>query len=371
METLAEIRAKLTHLGLGEEKYHSLPGPKGLPICRDDMSELEEIAKATAEFITQVDAWHTAAADNNQKRLWTGILQNGIPRSYCNLPARTGLPETIMIDTVWTTAGWRAVEIDATNRNGLGFPGLWRYVYDIAPLWGEVRAHWQSAGWSGVTQIMGRRQRFYEPFFRFFLKQVGGTLVREENLAEWLDGLQGNERILDLPILFESPEILQRLLETTAHMPVAIPPKHHLSSKAVLSLPWEVEEFHASPMKKFLPETRLLCKSRPLPAGDFFIKILQSGGAKGTFHNDHAQLEMLHMGRRPQAVWQEALPIAKRRITFFDEAGELREDDFHIRFSLYVTPGGKIADADVTASAETIVHGSAKSILTLPVLAEK
>ena len=78
------------------------------------------------------------------------------------------------------------------------------------------------------------------------------------------------------------------------------------------------------------------------------MKLLQSGGAHGTFYNDHEQLSALHNKRKPVAIWQNSLPIAKRRVSYLNENGDLVEGDFFARVSVFVNRQGLVVDADAT-----------------------
>jgi hypothetical protein len=180
--------------------------------------------------------------------------------------------------------------------------------------------------------------------------------------------LSSLEKLLDLPIFYKSKQIVPKLMGTAQEMPIAIPPKHYLSSKALTVLPWEMNLTRELPLKEFLPEGRLLCKTRPLPQGDFFVKLLQSGGAHGTFHNDRGQLGRFHKDKRPKAIWQKALPITTRTVTYLDEDGGIREGNFYVRVSIFVNQNGDVVDADATCSPEVVVHGAKRAVMTVPVL---
>ncbi len=369
MQDLKTIRKRVREVGLGaEEKHQFVLGPQGLPITLSEKLELEEIGVAAAQFIGHVDRWYKEQKDLPGGSWWLRLMGKGVPADYLHAPWVSELPFTMMVDTVFTSQGWRIVEIDATNRNAMGYPLVMRYLYDLPLLWQGLAETWRAGGWAGCTQIMGDLQRYYEPYFRFFLKAIDGDLVREAELRRWLGGFGDNTKLLDIPVMYFSNDSLERILQRLGKFPIAIPPKHPLSSKATLSLLWEEEGFVDEPVKKFAPVTRLLSSGRPLPSGSFLVKMLQSSGAHGVFLNDSGLLAKLHSERKPQAIWQEQLPITTKRVRFLDDDGNLNEGDFYVRVSLFITSDGKVVDADATCSPSAIVHGSRQSVMTVPVL---
>jgi len=355
-------------VGLEDEKYRFLFGPEGFVITNRDLEELRRLARAAVVFMNDADRWYREAVTGGNSH-WSSILGRQIPKKYLPLAVRPGLPRTLMVDTVWTEAGWRIVELDATNRNGLGYPMVLRHLYNLPNIWKGNDAEWREAGLGGAVQVMMNYHRYYEPYYRHFLAALGGTLIRELEAdgEEECEVITRAPAVLDVPVFMRQGEFLSALLERAAEVPVGIPPKHHLASKAVQALPWEEEQFPVNGIGEFLAVTRLLRNGTELPVGtDFFVKLFQSGGAHGTFRNDIAKLEELR-SRRPQAIWQEAWPIARRRIKYLEDGGLVEAQKF-IRLSIYVNPEGEIVDADVTASDQNIVHGGRQSVMTVPVL---
>ena len=364
------LQDRLRSCGLSDDpKYHFLLGPLGLLITLAEKVELEAIGRRAAELVKTVDSWYAREREQPSGSRWPGLLHRGLANEYINFPWRPAIPITFMVDTVWTTEGWRVVEVDVTNRNAMGYPLLMRGLYDLSSLWRGLPEEWRSKGWNGTTQIMASHHRYYDPYFRHFLQSLNGELITEEELPAWLErGMTAETKLLDLPILYRSKPVLPKLLEVARDLPIAIPPKHYLSSKAVLALPWETDELRDHPITAYLPETRLIRKHGLLPTGNFFVKLLQSGGAHGTFYNDHASLTRFAKERRPQAVWQQALPIATRPAAYLNDDGTLVEGNFYVRISLFVNCEGEVVDADATCSPNVIVHGSKESIMTVPVL---
>lgn len=364
MDIMHEYKEKLNQVGLGTEaKYRFLLGPLGVLFSLADKTQLEMIAAAAATFIRGVDEWYREQTTNGRGHWVTGVMASGVPKWLLRFPWREDLPATLMIDAVWTSQGWKIVEIDVTNRNAMGYPLLMRWLYNLPSMWEGLDEYWKRSGWSETTQIMAEQHRFYEPYFRFFLSRINGTLLKESEFLEQ----HSMTRLLDLPSMFHSPH-LEALALHARSIPIAIPPKHYLSSKAVLTLPWELPVFEGHSISEFLPRGHLLRKSALLPTDNFFVKLLQSGGAHGTFHNDRERLKNLALERRPQAIWQDALPIEKRSVSYVNTNGDLVSDDFYCRCSIFITPAGKVVDADVTASRSPIIHGSNQSIMTVPVL---
>ena len=360
-----EILERACGIGLADPKYRFVFAPQGFLISQEDLEELVCLGATTMNFLAKADSWYRREMMSSGGSHLVSILQRGIPRDYLPFGLQTALPQVTMIDTVWTENGWRVAEIDGTNRNGLGWPLVIRHLYELPSLWKGNDEVWRDAGFGDTVQVMAHHCRFYEPYYRFFLKAVGGTLIPETEIVERIDELEAAASLLDLPILFKG-ECIKRLVELTNRIPVGIPPKHYLSSKALLALPWETKDFLADDIARFLPKTHLLrCHAQP-PEHQFFVKLLQSSGAHGTFYNDMDKFKELAT-RRPQAIVQNAWPIAKRPIVFLN-GDTLKEEYKFIRLSIYVSPSGEIADADVTASDEVIVHGNNRSIITVPVM---
>lgn len=371
MNNLKTIRERIGKVGLADEpKHRFLLGPLGLLITLAEKEELEKIGRAALQFIAVVDAWYRRAREANRAGSWlVSVLNTVIPKKsgYRIFPHTDALPTTFMVDTIWTRDGWRVVEVDVTNRNAMGYPLIMRYLYDLRSIWRGVDEEWRHTGWSGITQIMATHHRFYEPYFRYFLAKVDGKLVKEDDVEKWLENGTAH-KLLDLPIFYQSKEVMPRLMQAVREAQIAIPPKHYLSSKALTVLPWEMNLARELELKQFLPEGRLLCRTRPLPKSEFFVKMLQSGGAHGTFYNDHKQLTALHECRKPKAIWQKALPIAARRVTYIDDDGTVREGNFYVRVSIFVNGSGEVVDADATCSPDVVVHGSKLSVMTVPVV---
>ena len=362
---------RIKEVGLaGEPKYRFLLGPLGLFITIAEKEELEKIGRAALQFVKTVDEWYRRSRRENRAGSWlVSVLNTVIPQKsgYRSFPHTDGLPTTFMVDTILTSEGWRVVEVDVTNRNAMGYPLIMRYLYDLPSIWLGIDEEWRQRRWSGVTQIMASHHRFYEPYFRYFLSKVDGKLVKEDEIETWLAESAGG-KLLDLPIFYKSREIMPKLMEIAREMPIAIPPKHYLSSKGLTVLPWEMNLTRELPLKDFLPEGRMLCRNRPLPQGDFFVKMLQSSGAHGTFYNNRDQLDVLHRHKKPKAIWQKALPITTRVVTYLDEDGTIREGNFYIRVSIFVNQNGDVVDADATCSPEVVVHGAKRAVMTVPVL---
>lgn len=371
MNTLSVINERLATIGLSNDpKYQFLCGPVGLPIEVEEKIELERVGQTAAAFIRRVRAWYDEETRKKGGSRMGAMLESGVPRDYLALSATGTLPITMMVDTVWTKHGWRIVEIDVTNRNAMGYPLIMRHIYDLPSVWRGIDQAWRETGWSGVTQIMADQYRFYEPYFRFFLQQLEGELITEAELTKWLKERNKDDEVkfLDLPILYHSKDAMPELLSLARPGTMAIPPIHVLSSKTVLALPWEIQEFEQDAIKEFVSETRFISRAFTPPDKEFFVKLLQSGGAHGTFQNNREKLEHFLKERRPQAIWQEALPLAQREVTHFTPGGQLVTDDRYVRVSLFITQDGEVIDADATASLDTIVHGGKQCVMTVPVL---
>lgn len=360
MNKLTARRQEL--LSSGESKYMFRFGPEGMRINNNDVTSLEEIAHACVKFLTALTAWYW----ENPNHQATGILRKGYPAAYNHIRGQLwpDLPQVVMVDTVWTSTGWKIVEIDATNRNALGYPPLLRELYDLPASFGEIQNTF--ADISGLTQIMADQYRFYEPYNRYFLNLTGGQLICERELKEWLQTT--DSPLLDLPPLYHSHDHMSELLSRAEQSRVIIPPFHWMSSKAAIALAFEIDDLHDE-ISKFVGNSRLLCRHAEIPNGDFFVKLLQSGGSHGTFHNDHEALARYHKEKKVQAIWQAALPIEQREISVLSECGSVKIEKRFIRCSIFInTLTSRIIDADITACNTPIVHGGKEAVMTVPVL---
>lgn len=371
------IRKKIRDIGLGSEaKYRFVLGPQGLPLAPSEKKELEAIGRAAHEYVQTMDTWYRSALNRPAGSWLASVLGSAIPKGTCyrNFAYGDELPVTFMVDTVYTSEGWRVVEVDVTNRNAYGYPLIMRHLYNLPSIWKGIDAEWIAQGYQGVTQIMARHHRYYDPYFRFFLSKLEGRLVREDDLERFLLDMAGQDtrshKLLDLPVMYWSRAHLPKLAELASQARVGIPPKHYLSSKALTVLPWEANFARDLALTRYLPEGRLVCNTRPLPQGDFFLKLMQSGGTHGTFQNDTIQLQELHDKRKPRAIWQKSLPLARRRVQYCTEDGVMQEGDFYVRISIFVNREGSVVDADATCSPDKIIHGSTRSIMTIPVFKE-
>lgn len=360
MEKLSVRRQEL--LNSEEPKYVFRFGPEGMRINSDDVASLGEIARAVVSFLTALAAWYW----ENSNHWATGILRKGYPAAYNHVRGRLwpNLPRVVMVDVVWTSTGWKIVEIDATNRNALGYPPLLRELYSLPASFGEIQNAFVDV--SGLTQIMADQYRFYEPYYRYFLNLTGGQLICEREIKEWLQ--TADSPLLDLPPLYHSHDHMDALLSRAEQSRVVIPPFHWMSSKAAIALAFEIDELR-NVINKFVGDSRLLYRRAEIPSGDFFVKLLQSGGAHGTFHNDHEALARYRGEKKALAIWQAALPIERREIPVLSECGSIKIEKRFVRCSIFVdTLTSKIVDADITACDVPIVHGGKEAVMTVPVL---
>lgn len=345
-----------------DPKYVFRLGPEGLRLSKEEVANLSDIARAVVKFFTTLVVWYREHSNH-----WaTGILRKGYPATYNHVRGAlwSDLPLVIMVDTVWTSKGWRIVEVDATNRNAFGYPPILRELYHLPPCFGEIQSVF--AGWGGISQIMAEQYRFYEPYCRYLLNLIGGTLIREAKIGKWLE--TNPSSLMDIPPLYHSSEHMAQLLARAEQMRVAIPPYHWMSSKAALALAFKMDDLRGT-MNEFVGESRLIHQHAEIPDGDFFVKLFQSGGAQGVFHNDRAILDRLKSERRPSAIWQAALPIERREIPVLNERGGITIEKRFVRCSIFVdTLTNTIVDADITACDTPIVHGGKEAVMTVPVL---
>ena len=195
-------------------------------------------------------------------------------------------PTLIRVDLMVDIAGnWKIAEIDPANKHGMGFALATRYESGagnqqkllslVAPFVTD-----------DVTVVLGRQEEFFRLEQRYFAKMLAEyTGKRIEVVSE--DGLpkklrRGKGLILDFPFCnnLKSREVLGRRFLGQPEV-FFNPPRHALGSKALMTLPWEHEEWleHAGmsmteirELRKYLPPTYL---------GPFVVKDVLSSGARG------------------------------------------------------------------------------------------
>ncbi len=212
MNKFATRRQEL--LNSEEQKYIFRFGPEGMRINNDDVISLREIASAVVSFLTALAAWYW----ENPNHWATGVLRKCYPAAYNHVRGKQWpeLLHVVMVDAVWTREGWKIVEIDATNRNALGYPPLLRELYNLPASFGEIQNAFADV--SGLTQIMADQYRFYDPYYRYFLNLIDGKLIYEREIKEWLH--TADSLLLDLPPLYHS------------HVPIV-----HGGKEAIMTVP--------------------------------------------------------------------------------------------------------------------------------------
>ncbi|MBI4224955.1 MAG: hypothetical protein HY617_01345 [Candidatus Sungbacteria bacterium] len=237
---------------------------------------------------------------------------------------------------------WKIAEIDPSNKHGMGFALATRYenragdrqklLSLLAPFVTE-----------DMTVVLGRHEEFFRLEQRYFAKLLTEyTGKRIEVVSE--DGIpkklkKGKGLILDFPFChnLESRVLLgRRFME----QPEAFinPPRHALGSKALMTLPWEHEEWledagmlltEIRELKKYLPPTYF---------GPFVVKELFSSGAKGVVFD----------AVKKRAIFQKY--VAQRVFSFVGQEKFIR--------MACVFVGPSLAELTLSANTKLPVHGS-------------
>mgnify|MGYP001560334296 FL=1 len=281
----------------------------------------------------------------------SSVLFDGLSADYQALGIRHPqcYPVLTRIDLMVDTDGnWKIAEIDPSNKHGMGFALATRYesgAGERQKLLSLLEPHVRQN--DITTIVIGRKESFYTREQKYFAgklqEHTGRTIdVMPEDLVEnWVNS---DSLMLDFPICHNPAAFkkLSRFFLGTGPGHFINPPRHMLGGKALMTLPYEHEEWLESAgmgeseiveLRKYLPPTYL---------GPFIGKEVFSSGAKGVFFDA--------VGKK--IVFQKYIP--QRR---FSLGGEER----FIRMACHFV-GSSLGELTVTATKSLPVHGGNDSI---------
>lgn len=391
----------------GGPNHRFLLSPEVFELDEHGASQVKTLGEALHECLSGIGRLVAIAATPGlaHGRVWNQINRIGgqdIPRIY--RPLLTQKPGTVpavcKVDLMVDKEGvFKIAEIDGHNKHGMGYSTLAAGLRaaakpdaDAFPGVAKVLAKWLVQRGGQAALIYANKERFYRPEVLVLAEAVGRfgaeLVVANENEAV-VDGdsVKINGRVftnfVDLPFLDHSinkelPQVLAKgYLEGRFNF--AIPPKPFLGSKAVLALLSNAEgneelesvlrsqiSFVAlSTLRIHLPTTFLLTKESVSPqmlegSSRFVLKEVVSSGMKGTLFSDDPRFPLaLFQGRSSggRFVLQEEVENRPFKFQFWNEAGELKEDNWFTRLTAHFA-SRTIADVVVTARRDKAVHGA-------------
>lgn len=313
------------------------------------------------------------------------------------------------IDLVKGTDGnFYIAEIEVDKMHGFGYGSLSRELA-VAPVGiGLVEHMTQLTAQALTVLVVPELERFYLPELRFFAKRVnesGGRLfiATEGQIVATEDGIYlkgyGNNQTRIQQVLtsphFQGAKAEQLQKHFSAQVSagtikVLSQPFKGLGEKATLGLISNLsEDVHLEKvlaltigesslalLRKHIPPTEcvssiykhrrnIVIKAVTTNPEDYFVKTVNESGARGIAKpgDSRKQLELI-LGKAKMVVVQKAVSSHTIKLPFCDiRSGEEGEDNFTIRYSLFVSSQGDILDLALTGSPGVVAHGGQKSIL--------
>ncbi len=313
------------------------------------------------------------------------------------------------IDLVKGTDGnFYIAEIEVDKMHGFGYGSLSRELA-ITPLGiGLVEHMAQLTAQALTVLVVSDNERFYLPELRFFAKRVnknGGRLfiATEGQIVATEDGIYLNEygnnqtriqQVLTSPNFQGAKAVQLRkhfLAQVRAGMiKVLSQPFKGLGEKATLGLisnlsedvqlekvlALTIGESSLAVLRKHIPPTEcvsrihkhrrnIVIKAVTTNPEDYFVKTVNESGARGIAKPGDIRKQLaLILGKARMVVVQKAVSSHAIKLPFCDiQSGEEGEDDFTIRYSLFVSSKGDILDLALTGSPGVVAHGGQKSVL--------
>jgi len=275
--------------------------------------------------------------------LFSGLAPDYRALGMCH-PERA--PMLTRVDLMVDVCGrWRIAEIDPANKHGSGFSLAIRYESGagerqkllslIAPLVTD-----------DLTIVLGRNESFFRYEQRYFAQKLAEftgknvKVIAEEKLSRNLDGLN---LILDFPFCHdaENVKLLGRLFMERPEIFIN-PPRHGLGGKALMTLPWEHEQWLELAGMNQIEIQELKAYLPPTYSGPFVGKEVFSSGAKGVNFDSIGKHTVFqkYVEQRP-----------------FDMNGEKK----FIRMSC-IFVGPSLGELAVSANTELPVHGGNTSV---------
>ncbi len=393
-----------------------LLSPDVYRISADWMVELDELAKAVQRCLLGVSRLVAIASDSSlhnpsdaygllYQRLTRGAPYNLHALRPANIPLLCKVD--LMVDR---DGNFKIAEIDATNPRSWGYSVIGRRLCALASPESQMlpgviaylAKHLSRQNAKEVCFLYGHTQRFYAPEFAIVageLKSFGiqmtvideiDVVVKPDHLLDAKSGAVLPEWFIDFPMMNRNKPLIDWLKGAARERRVefVIPPKHFLSSKAVLAtlcksggdasserlLLTQIAEGDLFLVRHYLPPTRLVAKGEA--PGDIrsrvaerphLLKACVSSGMKGVVFSDEAGFEQTletALNQNGGYVLQQEVNGLPHRFGVYGPNGTLAEThDWFVRLTGYFSRDG-LQDIAVSACRDKRVHGGTQAIVT-------
>lgn len=392
--------------------------PQNYLITPAQRVDLDAIAQALYRVLAGMNRLMAISGDSTLHRSGDAysqlgrVLGHGSPyHSLSGLRAKS-MPVLCKTDFVVGEDGkpWIA-EADATNPRSWGNSTVRRLLAEVIQpnanrLQGVIPYLAQQLARRKISDIVflyGDAQRFYAPEFGVVKKYlaeygVGVTVINETEvdvtancLNDARTGMALPQAFVDLPVMSRNGKLVKWLTTAARERRVdfLIPPKHFLSSKAMLAvignvdadasieglLCTQIEPRDLQLVRKHLPPTHIIRADQPdtvarlLKGGRYILKKSFASGTKGVWFQDDPRFERaLSSALQNQDgyyVLQREIYQQPHRWAVYPEhgLGEVEETDgWYLRLTGYVAREG-MAELSVTArNGTSLVHGNPDAI---------
>lgn len=418
MTTYQELEAIVYETGLwhgGRRDSHGFVlSPEAFELPAADVGELDALAKSVHNCLLGVSRLMAIAANSalhgssdGYSQLYRALTKGSAYKLPTVRPAN--IPLLAKVDLMVDRHGcYKIAEIDATNPRSLGYSVLGRkLVSHLMPssrqLPGVVEYlanHLHSQKTTEITFLYGDTQRFYEPEFRILAQALAlcGIAMKVINETEVAvrDGVAVVRRTgeslpgwyMDLPLMNKNPELIKWLREMASQSAIqfVVPPKHFLSSKALLAmlsnpggdrrlealLETQIAESDLGRVRQALPTTWLMhpgVGEIALSPSGHVLKRVVASGMKGVWLAGDPGFDEALQASTTKA--EEGNYVLQARVlgrelawtTLSAPAQAERHADYQLRLTAYCTREG-LKDLAVTACRGPRVHGGKAAILT-------
>ena len=403
--------------GSRRQTHSFVPSPDLFELSEPMRVELDRLARALDRGLLGASRLMAIAADSSLHRspsvytTFARTLGHGAPYNLGTFVKPSRLPLYRKLDLVPSPTGLMIVEIDATNPRGLGYTTMGRLQAGlIAPdaellpgAVAHIATYLHKQGVTEVTFLYGDRQRFYLPEFEIVARayaEFGITLtpvnevdvlVKEFGLINGQTDQALGNWFVDLPFLSHNGPLVAWFRDAVRDNRVnfVVPPKHFLSSKALLALftnpvgnpdveallRTQIDPAELDVLRAHIPATYLVDKTRPFGfyrevagTGRWVLKASVSSGMKGVVFSDEegfdAALASAAASKRATNILQAEVPGREYHFTTFDAAHQpVTSGGWHLRLIAMMGPNS-VLDCMATARQHKAVHGAPDAILT-------
>ena len=377
-----------------------LLSPKVYEISAAQRAELDELCRAIQRALLGLSRLVGIAGDNS---LSGGLgayndlyrrLTRATPYGLSTLRP-SNLPILAKVDLMVDAAGqFKIAEIDATNPRSWGYSLVGRAICaavddealllpGVIPF---VAAHLRRARADSVMFLYGETQRFYAPEFAIAadaLKELGINM--EVAVETAVVPPVGYDWLVDLPLMNRNKALIKYLVAAARDRSVQflIPPKHFLSSKAVLAilstpdeatrhlLATQIESRDLELIGRYLPRTRAASPELVASPQGLVLKRTVASGMKGVAFTNDVSFAAL----RAQATVHPHLFVLQAEVNqrpydwpVYAPGGVLETTPgWYVRLTAYAARTG-LQDLAVTLRRDKRVHGSTDAVVTGTVL---